>query len=137
MSVATSLVTALEDDTTVASNFNLISHAWNDEPEEIEATSVPTLLVWPGPQLGAEGEHDEFVSNMVSEQYNVLIVCKHEDLTDRLADYRSVVEGWQYPTNTAYDLMEYLTGDTVRIKGDIIWWLEVWHCRVAMRSVTT
>jgi hypothetical protein len=131
-SVADRMVEALIADVPVQSAFTTIEHSWTSEPTEIESTTYPAILVWPNNHVMAENTHDLIVSNMVAEQYNVLIVCDHADLTDRIAEERAVLHGWQYPDNLEYDLMELLGGEIVQLNGNVIWWMDTWFCRVQL-----
>jgi len=133
-SVADRMVEALIADVPTSSAFTTIEHSWSSEPTEIESDTYPALLVWPSNHIMADNEHDLIVSNMVAERYNVLIICDHVDLTDRLAEVRNVLQGWQYPDNDEYDLMELLGGEVIQLNGNLIWWMETWFCRVELRQ---
>jgi len=133
MSLATDFVTLLEADVSVAAGFTTISHAWETDPiDNLEDDVIPGVFVFPGKHIVAVSEHDGFVAQKVAKHLNCFIVATHAAIDERIAEVRAAGLGWQY--DTTHDELELLSGEPVSLKGDFLWWMDVYITRTQIRQ---
>ncbi len=132
MSMATDFVTALAADGDVSASFSTIKHAWSTEPLDDLKADTPAVLVFPGPDTVRPTELDGFVAQYVAKHLHCFVVAKHANIDARKDEVRAVALGWQF--NASHDEMELLSGEPVSLKGDYIWWLDIFITRTQIRQ---
>lgn len=107
-----------------------IEPAWTMAPIDIEEVKnkLPFAVIYQGkeaatPRTGSPCSQD------ISSKIQVIVIAKHAELDQRLQELRGVLYGWKKAgdvKNSALWISDRDELGVLEIKGDYIWWSDVW-----------
>lgn len=115
-----------------APSFVGVSQAWTMAPVDDLTTETPLALVYPASDSAGTNTMDIGVVQRITTDWAIFIICPLASLDSLLGELRKALLGWQKEAN--YDPMTYVGGQAEDIKGDYLWWREVFRSSVHVRS---
>ena len=112
--------------------YQTIHHAWTlDEIDRLEG-DMPMALFIPG-ALKSDPSPQLPIRQRVTEQVIVITICKWEQLSELRRDLYGVMLGYQH--TEGHTPIEHLNGETSRIAGDIVYWMDAFATQYWMSRV--
>lgn len=112
--------------------------AWSTDPINEFDCQVPTCLVYPGQQFSTRTHDSPVCRQETSLSVVCLIVAPIADLGIVVKDIRDAIVGWQI--DPYYSIMRFTHqnipfGGTLEIKGEYIWWQDIYEAEFLQRTV--
>lgn len=110
--------------TSAGTGYTTIAHAWDLEPVEEVESITPAIFLYLGKTKGLDRDGDSCVETAESRSVVVITVCKYADLETLRNQAKAVIRGYQVNQNQTPLLLA--EGETVKIKGEYIWWQDIY-----------
>lgn len=109
-----------------------VQRAFEMAPVDDLEQETPAAFLFPmQDNAGADGG-DNYVVQNVTTDYAIFIVGPFDSLESLRAEIRTALLGWQ--ATQYHQAMTYVSGQAEDIKGDYLWWREVYRTSVHIRS---
>ena len=125
----TALITQLDTRLqTELTNFATVAKAWTTEPIENFNSESPACLYYLAGISSEASPYDTQDYQPGDRNVGVLLVCPAADFETRWQEINAAVAGWQ-PTGDTYETFEHISGETLAIYGDLLWWRDTYAVR--------
>lgn len=122
----------IEELQAAVTGYQSVYHAWTlDEIDRLEG-DMPFALFIPG-AVKSEPSPQLPIRQRVTEQVIVITICKWEQLADLRRELYGVMLGYQH--TEGHTPIEHVSGETNRIAGDIIYWMDSFATQYWMSRV--
>lgn len=113
-------------------SFVTIDYALASEPIDSKDDECPAAFCYLESEQAATNSILGLVRQDVTQTVHVFIVAKHADMESLRTEVRDAVIGWT-PDN-AHEPLQFVSGSTASIRGEWMWWLDVYTTRTEFRA---
>ena len=106
-----------------ATNFVSVELAHDTQPIDVSDDTCPAAFVYLDSERFAAGRVLSAVTRDIEKRVHVFIVARHAEIDARRIELRSLAIGWR--AGGDYSPLEFESGKVAAIKGEWMWWLDV------------
>jgi len=102
-------------------SFTTKEKAWTAKPVEDFDAETPAALYYLSGVVSEPSQFDTEVIQASESTITVLIVCEVDSLDTLCNELLTAMVGFE-PVGVSYDVFEHISGQSLDINGDIVWW---------------